>query len=83
VPDLAECLARNLEAARLTAPHVRAVGICLNTSAMTREDAARECAVTADRLGLPCTDPVAFGVDPILDELLCAAPLPHATTASR
>lgn len=83
VPDLAECLARNLEAARLTCPQVRAVGICLNTSAMSREEAARECAATADRLGLPCTDPMAFGVGDILDELLCAAPLPHATTASR
>ncbi len=83
VPDLVDCLARNLEAARLTTPQVRAVGICLNTSALSREEAARECAVTADRLGLPCTDPIAFGVEPILDELLCAAPLPHATTASR
>jgi len=83
VPDLAECLARNLEAARLTSPDVRVVGICLNSSAMTHEEAARECAATADRLGLPCSDPIRFGVEPILDELLCAAPLPHATTFSR
>ncbi len=83
VPDLATCLARNLEAARLTCPDVRAVGICLNTSGMEEEAARRECAVTADRLELPCTDPVRFGVEPILDELLCDAPLAHATTVSR
>ena len=28
---------------------------------------------TEDKLGLPCTDPVAFGVAPILDKL-CPAP---------
>jgi uncharacterized NAD-dependent epimerase/dehydratase family protein len=69
VPGLAECLQRNLEAARLTSPDVRAVGICLNTSAMDREAARRLCAETEDELGLPCTDPIAFGVDPVLDRL--------------
>jgi len=69
VPDLAECLQRNLEAARLTSPDVRAVGICLNTSAIEREAAQRLCAETSDRLGLPCTDPIAFGVEPIVDLL--------------
>ena len=67
LPDLAECLEANLAAARLTSPDVRAVGICLNTSDMEPEAARRLCASTADRLGLPCTDPVAFGVDPIID----------------
>jgi uncharacterized NAD-dependent epimerase/dehydratase family protein len=70
LPDLAECLERNLEAARLTSPHVQAVGICLNTSGMDREGALRLCDETGDRLGLPCTDPIAFGVEPIIDRLL-------------
>jgi len=69
LPDLRECLERNLEAARLTSPHVRAVGICLNTSAMEGEEARRLCAATEEEVGLPCTDPVAFGVEPILDRL--------------
>jgi uncharacterized NAD-dependent epimerase/dehydratase family protein len=76
LPELAECLARNLEAARLTSPEVRAAGICLNTSAMDRDAALRLCAVTEDRLGLPCTDPIAFGVDTIIDRLLCAVSTP-------
>ncbi|PSJ38012.1 N-acetyltransferase DgcN [Allosphingosinicella deserti] len=83
LPGLGECLERNLEAARLTSPEVRAVGICLNTSGMEREPALRLCAATEDKLGLPCTDPVAFGVDAILDRLLCAAPSTLSTTASR
>ena len=82
LPDLAECLEANLAAARLTSPDVRAVGVCLNTSGMEPEAARRLCADTADRLGLPCTDPVAFGVDPIIDEL-CPAPSALSTTASR
>ena len=82
LPELAECLEANLAAARLTSPDVRAVGISLNTSGMEAEAGRRLCAVTADRLGLPCTDPIAFGVDPILD-LLCPAPSAHGTIASR
>ena len=70
LPGLGECLERNLEAARLTSPAVRAIGICLSTSGMDRESALRLCAVTQDKLALPCTDPIAFGVDAIIDRVL-------------
>jgi uncharacterized NAD-dependent epimerase/dehydratase family protein len=82
LPDLGECLERNLEAARLTSPRVRAAGICLNGSAMEGDDALRLCARIEDRLGLPCTDPIAFGVGSIIDRLLCHAPSTPATTVS-
>jgi uncharacterized NAD-dependent epimerase/dehydratase family protein len=82
LPDLAECLERNLEAARLTSPDVRAVGICLNTSGMERKAGLRLCAVTEEKMGLPCTDPIAFGVEAIIDRLLCPVPSKHSTTAS-
>ena len=83
LPGLAECLRHNLEVARLTSPHVRAVGVCLNTSALAEDEAERLCRRTEDELSLPCTDPMRFGVQPILDELLCAAPSKRSTTASR
>jgi uncharacterized NAD-dependent epimerase/dehydratase family protein len=70
LPGLEDCLAANLEAARLTSPQVRAAGICLNTSALEPEAGRRLCAETYERLGLPCTDPYAFGVDAIVDGLL-------------
>jgi D-glutamate N-acetyltransferase len=82
LPDLAECLEANLAAARLTSADVRAVGISLNTSGLEAGAARRLCDVTADRLGLPCTDPVAFGLTPIVDSL-CPAPSAHSTIASR
>jgi uncharacterized NAD-dependent epimerase/dehydratase family protein len=83
LPDLGLCLERNLEAARLTSPDVRAVGICLNTSGIEREAALRLCAITEDKMGLPCTDPIAFGVGAILDRLLCLDTSARSTTASR
>jgi uncharacterized NAD-dependent epimerase/dehydratase family protein len=82
LPDLAECLDRNLEGARLTSPGVRAAGICLNTSGMEPDDARRLCDRVADRLDLPTTDPIAFGVGPII-ELLCLAHSAPSTIASR
>ncbi len=81
LPGLKECLEANLQVARLTSPEVRAVGICLNTSRLA-EDAARAlCRATETELGLPCTDPIAFGVEPIIDELLCVSSK-HDTIAS-
>lgn len=83
LPGLRECLDANLQVARLTSPEVRAVGVCLNTSAMDRAAAHRLCAQTEDLLGLPCSDPHADGVEAIVDELLCLAPSARSTIASR
>lgn len=69
IPPLALCLQRNLEAARLTNPDVLAVGVAVNTSALSKDEAVRYCAEIEDELGLPCQDPVAMGVDRIVDRL--------------
>jgi uncharacterized NAD-dependent epimerase/dehydratase family protein len=82
LPELGECIEMNLMVARLTSPEVRAVGICLNTSAMDAAEARALCARIEDRHGLPCTDPIAFGVDSVLDELLCPASSARNTIAS-
>ena len=83
LPNLRECLEANLQVARLTSPDVRAVGVCLNTSRMEAEAARALCRQIEADLGLPCTDPIAFGVEAIIDELLCTEPSRPATTASR
>ncbi|HEX8215784.1 MAG TPA: N-acetyltransferase DgcN [Allosphingosinicella sp.] len=83
LPELPECLERNLEVARLTSPDVRAVGVCLNTSGLGPAAARQLCGRTEDLLGLPCTDPIAFGVEPIIDELLCTEASTRSTIASR
>ncbi|WEK44068.1 MAG: DUF1611 domain-containing protein [Candidatus Sphingomonas colombiensis] len=75
VPTLEDCLARNLEAARLTNPDVIAVGVSLNTSALDAEAALRACAEVEDRLGLPCQDAVAHGLGRVAERLIeCFAP---------
>ncbi|MDB5460275.1 MAG: hypothetical protein JWO72_2016 [Caulobacteraceae bacterium] len=70
LPDLRLCLDRNLEAARLTSPDVVAVGVAVNTSSLSRDEASAVCQRISDDLGLPCQDPVSMGVDKIVDRLL-------------
>lgn len=83
LPDIGDCLEANIKVAQLTNPAVQAIGIALNTSAMPRDEAAALCAQIGQRFDLPCTDPVAFGVSPIIDRLLqCFEPSAHGTTAS-
>ena len=82
LPDLDECLAMNLQVARLTSPRVYAAGVCLNTVTMPEGAARALCRRVEDMLGLPATDPHRFGVEPILG-LICTAPSTPATIASR
>ncbi len=83
LPGLAECMAANLQVARLTSPSVRAAGVCLNTSSFAEDQAQALCTRTAHLLGIPCTDPHRFGVEAILDNLLCSERSTPATIASR
>lgn len=78
LPDLATCLAANLEAAKLTSPDVQAVGVALNTSKLSAAEASRVCAETEDALGLPCQDPVTMGTARIVDRMLECFETPQA-----
>jgi uncharacterized NAD-dependent epimerase/dehydratase family protein len=76
VPDVAECAGRHVEAARLTNPQARCVGVSLNTSRMT-PDAASACRrEIAGRMRVPCADPMRDGVAAIVDHLLETVPAP-------
>ena len=81
-PDLGDCLALNLQLARLTSPRVYAAGLCLNTASLAEAPARALCRRVEDMTGLPATDPHRFGVEPILG-LICTAPSQPATIASR
>ena len=59
----------HLAAARLTNRDARAVGICLNTSRRDEASARALIAETGARYGLPCSDPIRFGVETIVDAL--------------
>lgn len=70
LPGIAETLEANLRVARLTNADVQVVGIALNTSAMSEDEAKALCARTGAEFGLPTSDPYRFGVESILDRLL-------------
>jgi len=69
LPGLRECLEANLQAARLTNPSVRAVGVAIDTHLLEPERRAAYLARVEDELGLPTVDPIATGVGRIADAL--------------
>jgi D-glutamate N-acetyltransferase len=69
LPDLRLCIARNVEAAQLTNPLARCIGVSVNTSALDQGAARDYLHRTEDELGLPCIDPVRTGVAAIADRL--------------
>ncbi|KAA5605869.1 DUF1611 domain-containing protein [Roseospira marina] len=73
LPDLEECMALNLQCARLVCPDARFIGGCFNTSALDDDAARRELHNASERLGLPVVDPVRTGVEPLVDRLLADA----------
>lgn len=69
-PSFKEAIAVNEQAARLTNPAARVIGISVNTSKVRADSARDYLATLQDSLGLPCCDPVRTGVGDIVDKLL-------------
>jgi uncharacterized NAD-dependent epimerase/dehydratase family protein len=69
IPDLTDCIALNLANAKLTNPDVRMLGVSVNTSALTEDEAERYLAETSSRLSLPCLDVIRGSADGFLDHL--------------
>ncbi|MFP6730291.1 MAG: N-acetyltransferase DgcN [Alphaproteobacteria bacterium] len=69
LPSLSDCAEANLSLARLSNPAARLVGVALNTSKTDPAGVERLLAETAEKLGVPCVDPVATGVAAIVDNL--------------
>ena len=70
LPSLEDCMDLNLRTARLTNPDVRFIGVSLNTRNLDEDAAEAVLAETAERLSLPCVDPVRTGVAPLVDGLV-------------
>lgn len=69
IPSLRECIHLNLQAARLTNPAAVCVGLSVNTSALSEAERRDYLDQRSSELDLPCVDPVATGVGPIVDRL--------------
>ncbi len=69
VPTIGELIELTIATGRVTNPNIRCVGVSLNTSSLSEPERAKVLASTADEIGLPCVDPVATGVAPIVDHI--------------
>ena len=70
LPSLQEAIRRYVEAAQLTNPSVRCVGVAINSSSLDDTAWARYRHAVAEELGLPVCDPMRGGVDAIARALL-------------
>lgn len=69
LPTIGDVIHMTIACGRLTNPTIRCVGIAINTEALSEEEAQAEIARTSKTYGLPASDPVRFGVEPIVAEI--------------
>lgn len=70
IPDIADVIDLTIRCGSLTNPGIRCVGIAVNTAALDETEARRVIEETSKRFDLPASDPVRFGVRPIVDRLI-------------
>lgn len=70
LPDLVSCIIANEQAARLTCPSARCVGVAVNSSGLAVEARSSYLRQLRDTTGLPCVDPLLDGVGSIVDRML-------------
>lgn len=70
LPTIRDVIDLTIRLGQLTNPGIRAAGICVNTAALD-EAAARDVLADASaQHGLPATDPIRFGVEDVVAEIL-------------
>lgn len=71
-PDLEECVQRNIEFGRLTNPNIKCIGVSVNTSKYSEREREEILTSTSEKLNVPAVDPIATGVDAIIDHVFAA-----------
>jgi uncharacterized NAD-dependent epimerase/dehydratase family protein len=66
-PSIAELMELAMATGKLTNPGIRCVGVSVNTSTLPEDERQAYLDRLAAEHGLPCVDPVATGVGPIVD----------------
>lgn len=67
IPTIPQLIEQTIAAGRVTSPNIQCVGVSVNTSSLSADARRDYLARKADELELPCVDPVATGVGPIVD----------------
>lgn len=80
LPSIQEVIDLTVRCGQLTNPQIRCVGIAVNTEALGEDEAKAYLAEVEAAHGLPATDPVRFGVAPIVVRI--AREFPGAGTAA-
>jgi uncharacterized NAD-dependent epimerase/dehydratase family protein len=68
--EIPECIETNLQLGARTNPHIRCVGVCVNTQPLAADERRQWLHDLARSTGLPCVDPLVEGPGAIVDELL-------------
>ncbi|MDY6926640.1 MAG: N-acetyltransferase DgcN [Pseudomonadota bacterium] len=69
LPSLEQVIKMNLTAARITNPDVKVIGVSVNTSSVSEDEALAYCNSVTEQLGLPCVDPIRHGVGALVEAL--------------
>jgi uncharacterized NAD-dependent epimerase/dehydratase family protein len=69
IPEFKECVRRYEEAARLTNPAARCIGISINTSNLNEQERQKLLSRHREETGLHCFDPIATGVSDLVEIL--------------
>jgi uncharacterized NAD-dependent epimerase/dehydratase family protein len=69
LPGIQELIDLTIANGKLTNSEIRCVGLSVNTSSLSVDERAAYLSETADEFGLPCVDPIATGVGPIVDHI--------------
>lgn len=70
MPSIEEVIDLTIRSGSVVNPSIRCVGVSINTQNLSPTESKRVVESTADRLSLPATDPMRFGIGPITDHLL-------------
>ena len=69
LPDIPTLIKQTIVCGRVTNTNIRCAGVSVNTSTMQSDDRESYLHELSEQTGLPCVDPVAIGVGPIVDNL--------------
>jgi len=69
-PTISQLIELTVAAGRVTSPDIRCVGISINTSGLSDDEREAYLAQVSAETGLPCVDPVATGVGPLVDHIV-------------
>jgi uncharacterized NAD-dependent epimerase/dehydratase family protein len=74
LPTIGDVIHLTLACGRLTNPAIRCVGISINTEHLDEAEARAEIARAETQYGLPASDPVRFGLGPIVERMAAEFP---------